>query len=533
MIYKLARALCGFLLQNSEPRPQKGAREEKDHTQTDVALGNSALINPTVEARGRGPAGLATLVTALAGFALVVSDAGWHAPVQVQPLGLGFLALLAVCAVNFPLPATPGRRVDTSVSVYFAFLLLYGSPVAAVVVAACALLGHGILAIRAARLGTSLIQGLADAIYSAALMMLAVAAAGAVYFSVIPQASPAPLTQSANFWLLPLAAAVMFAVISLGRGLQAGRAGRPGPIRLALSGQPGALLEPVVLYATGVLIAVATYRYPWASIAMAAPIALVYSSLRRTIGGLLLEQAVSAVEALADVVDMRDAYTFHHSQRVAEYSARIATEMGMRREQVDEIRLAGRVHDLGKIGVPDRILLKAGRLSSTERELMERHPELGYEILSRFPEYVRGRHLVLSHHERPDGLGYPHKLVGSEIPLGALVIAVADALDAMTSSRPYRLALSLDEAMATFAAGVGTQWHPGAVSALQRIVQRHGFSLGLLGEAPARLSSDLDQLERQEAARRWLDQQTSSSQGGVPSARAGRSHATIRMPAAR
>jgi HD-GYP domain-containing protein (c-di-GMP phosphodiesterase class II) len=211
---------------------------------------------------------------------------------------------------------------------------------------------------------------------------------------------------------------------------------------------------------------------------------------------------------MADVVDMRDTYTFQHSQRVAHYATEIAREMGMRREDVRQIALAARVHDLGKLGVPDRVLLKAGQLSSSEREMMERHPLLGYEILSRFPEYVHGRHLVLSHHEQPDGGGYPRGLRGGEVPRGAYVIAVADALDAMTSDRPYRSARSLAQAMAVFAKGSGSQWHKDAVQALSRLVERLGPALLL--DAPA-----------------WREASHREPESGS------RRHATIRMPAAR
>lgn len=475
---------------------------------------------------------LTLLISACAGLALVVADATWMSPVSIQPASLGLLFILAVSAINFPLPATPRRRIDASVAVYFACLLLYGTPVGMAVVGISALTGRAILAIRANRGEGSLARALEEAMFTAALLMLATAAGGAVYFGLLPHSSPAPLLRMDNLWALPAAAAVMAAVNTLGAGLRAGRWRRPVAMRLGLPRHPGVLLEPVVLYMTGVLMAVATYRYTWAPILMAAPIALVYSSLRRTIGGLLLEQAVSAVEAMADVVDMRDAYTYHHSQRVARYAVQVATEMGMRREQVEEIRLAARVHDLGKIGVPDRVLLKAGRLNAAERELVELHPELGYEILSRFPEYVRGRHLVLSHHERPDGMGYPQGLRGSQVPMGAYVIAVADALDAMTSSRPYRTALSLSQAMAVFAEGAGTQWHLGAVSALQRLVAVQGPAI-LLEAPPGWKEPAAERLERQAAARRWLDTLAQSS-GRDPAQRqpaGNRSHHTIRMPA--
>src|SRR5439155_906735 len=128
-------------------------------------------------------------------------------------------------------------------------------------------------------------------------------------------------------------------------------------------------------------------------------------------------------------------------------SVRIARQMHLAESEVELIRLAARVHDLGKIAVPDEVLHKQGRLTDEEFAIMKLHPETGAEILAKFPEYRRGRELVLAHHERIDGLGYPHGLAGAAIALGARIIAVADSWDAMTSDRPYRNALESDIAL--------------------------------------------------------------------------------------
>jgi len=132
---------------------------------------------------------------------------------------------------------------------------------------------------------------------------------------------------------------------------------------------------------------------------------------------------------------------------------------------VEMIRLAARVHDLGKIAVPDAVLHKEGRLTDQEFELMKKHPQDGADILAKFPEYRRGRELVLAHHERIDGRGYPRGLAGAAIPLGARIIAVADAWDAMTSNRPYRTALDQDVALAELMRGRGRQWDAKVVDA--------------------------------------------------------------------
>src|SRR5205814_1252319 len=161
---------------------------------------------------------------------------------------------------------------------------------------------------------------------------------------------------------------------------------------------------------------------------------------------------LDAVEALADVVDLRDPYTHAHSQRVAGYAAEIARRMQLPAEEVENIRLAARVHDLGKIGVPDHILRKPGPLSDEEWLEMRKHTEVGAELVSKFPEYRRGRELIWCHHERVDGQGYPRALAGMQVPIGARIIAVADAWDAMTSDRPYRQAMPRERALAILAA---------------------------------------------------------------------------------
>jgi HD-GYP domain-containing protein (c-di-GMP phosphodiesterase class II) len=143
----------------------------------------------------------------------------------------------------------------------------------------------------------------------------------------------------------------------------------------------------------------------------------------------------------------------------------------MRPDDVATLRLAARVHDLGKIGLPDSILRKEGKLEPEEFALMKEHARRGHEILAKFPQYRKGREIVLAHHERYDGKGYPSGLIAERIPLGAQIVAVADALDAMTSDRPYRAALPLHQAMTELRIGRATQWSPAVVDTVERLTQ--------------------------------------------------------------
>jgi diguanylate cyclase (GGDEF)-like protein/putative nucleotidyltransferase with HDIG domain len=172
-----------------------------------------------------------------------------------------------------------------------------------------------------------------------------------------------------------------------------------------------------------------------------------------------------AAASLAKAVDARDAYTGSHSERVSDLAARIATRLGVDREQVELTRLAASLHDLGKLAIPEEILRKPGPLSETERLVLERHPQIGYRMLESLGVDPVAD-WVLHHHERWDGTGYPDALGGDDIPLGARIIFVADAYDAMTSDRVYRGRLTDDEAVAELARCSGSQFDPDVVSAL-------------------------------------------------------------------
>ena len=172
-----------------------------------------------------------------------------------------------------------------------------------------------------------------------------------------------------------------------------------------------------------------------------------------------------ALVLLADTVDKRDEYTYAHSQRVAVYAGEIARALDLPRKEIDLIVSAARVHDLGKIATDNRILYKQASLTEEERKAIIAHPADGSELAGQFSMYRKGRDYIRHHHERWDGRGYPDGLAGTQIPLGARVITVADAYDAMTSDRPYRKALSSEIALAELRRGAGRQFDPDLVEA--------------------------------------------------------------------
>lgn len=181
---------------------------------------------------------------------------------------------------------------------------------------------------------------------------------------------------------------------------------------------------------------------------------------------------LKAVILLSETLDLRDVSTSAHSQTVARYAYLTAHQLNLDRPRAERVRLAGIVHDLGKVGVPDQVLLKPGPLTTQERRQMKRHPELGAQILAAagLPDLADW---VLAHHERPDGNGYPFGLSADDIPLEARILSVADAYEAMTSDRPYRAAMSPHAAATELLRHRNQQFDADVVTAFLRVVNPH------------------------------------------------------------
>ena len=195
---------------------------------------------------------------------------------------------------------------------------------------------------------------------------------------------------------------------------------------------------------------------------------------------------LQAAAALAGAVDARDAYVGSHSHRVGEYAAAVAERLKLPPDEIELIRLAGKLHDLGKLAIPEEILRKRGPLTPREREVLERHPQIGQNMLDPLGiEPVAS--WVLHHHERWDGDGYPANLSGERIPMGARIIFAADSFDAMTSERVYRSALSFDEATEELRRCAGTQFDPIVIAALLDELQAFGRRLTVVPDEPVRL----------------------------------------------
>lgn len=202
------------------------------------------------------------------------------------------------------------------------------------------------------------------------------------------------------------------------------------------------------------------------------------------------------VQALSQAIDAKDGFTRGHADRVSRIAGAIAREIGLPERQIEEIELAGLLHDIGKIGVEDRILMKPQRLEQDEQELMRRHPIYGASILEPSAALRPLVPIVLHHHENFDGTGYPEGLKGEEIPLGSRIIIVADAYEAMTSDRIYRKAIGHDRAMDQLTKYKGIQFDPRVVRALEQVVHKKGKDAFEVSDLPPINYETLAELRR-------------------------------------
>jgi PAS domain S-box-containing protein len=190
---------------------------------------------------------------------------------------------------------------------------------------------------------------------------------------------------------------------------------------------------------------------------------------------ILRKNLAGTIKAISRTVETRDAYTAGHQRRTTEIARAIAVEMGLSKEQIEGIRMAGVIHDLGKISVPAEILSKPGIISEAEFSLIKQHPQTGYEILKGIDFNWPVADIVLQHHERLDGSGYPNNLQKDEILLEARVIGVADVIEAMSSHRPYRPALGIDEAFEEITVNRGIAYDPDVVDAAINLFTHKGY----------------------------------------------------------
>jgi len=265
-------------------------------------------------------------------------------------------------------------------------------------------------------------------------------------------------------------------------GLTAG----PNPLRIWQRNFLPGLMHYLSFIALGALVTVTYFGIgAWGLVLCAIPFMVARHSFRLYME--IRSDLKEFVRALSEVLEEVDPYTRHHSVRVSQYAVRLARGMRLREREVEEIEYAALVHDLGKIGPQHQhILQKPGSLTYEEQRTLRSHPGAGADIVARVRALRRAAEIVRSHHERPDGQGYPFGLRSDDVPLGARILNVADAFDAMTSDRPYRRALSIEAALRELQRGAGTQFDKGVVGCLMRL---HGS--GRFDLLPSPSSEDL------------------------------------------
>ncbi|HVS50074.1 MAG TPA: HD-GYP domain-containing protein [Candidatus Dormibacteraeota bacterium] len=395
------------------------------------------------------------------------------------------LVTAGVVALQFPIHVSLSEKVSVASAVLFVIVLLLPAWQAAAAVAATQAIDVALAAsrkVRATRERPPLGTVLQSLLFNAGVGYLSILAA-ALYLGLAGVSARGEVSNSSVAFAVG-AAVIMYALNLLLVSTAVALGTRRSPLTIFFTTHKVVWLQFATLYVLGAAAAYAAIRFPWVLALTVVPAALAYASLKRRIE--LTRETVRAVEKMAYEVDSRDPYTFQHSQRVASYSKAIGRKLGFSSAEIELVELSAKVHDIGKIRIPDSILLKPGRLTDEERRVMETHPRLGFEILSQFSAYAKVLDLVLSHHERYDGRGYPNSTVGRRLLLIAQVIPVADSLDAMTTARAYRGAKSWEAAMYELRRGAGTQWNPKVVEAALVTLQRDREAAELLLQpAPA------------------------------------------------
>lgn len=428
-------------------------------------------------------------VVAVGAIALVFAyltnpGVGWPSPSldssEVVAAGVLFAAV-GFLAELFPVEIPSARIFDDNVDkislsspAYIACLLLYG-PALTVVVAGVSVL--------AAELWNR--KGAAKAAFNSGQYALTVGISGLfllgtgtdphsfTHYVTSPGGVLALLLTLTSYFLLNTS--IVAAILAMVKG---------SSILDQLRQESGELLPPYVgMLNIGTIAAILWTVSPAALVLLPIPLAVLRVAFRAT--ARLKEETLQALIGVAEMVDSRDSYAYRHSVDVARYATQVATKLGLPLREVEMINLSALLHDIGKIGTPDQVLHKPAALTEDERAVMQLHPAEGAKVLRYFSLFRPGAEMVLYHQEHFDGTGYPKGLAGEQIPLGARIIHVADAYQAMTSDRVYRKGMAPSKAVGLLLADAGKQFDPEVVSVLVETLVESGVQVDseLVGKA--------------------------------------------------
>jgi HD superfamily phosphohydrolase YqeK len=389
-----------------------------------------------------------------------------------------FLGILVIVSESRATQLRQGQLTWSSSSAAMLASVVLVGPVGAAIVGACTALGL--------RRGPSILQR----VFNTSMYVLSAYLAGRVFLACGGHVG-LPSEESFPGIIAPFAGAALVLVVA-NHGLLSGVLwltkppdGTPSGVGVGLSGR--LLLSDLGYAAYGLLIAAL-----WSVVGFFAPLlVLIPLFVARWAVAQFAEQQKAyeaTVGALCQAVETKDFYTRGHSDRVSRGSVMIAREIGMRGERVEAIRYAGMLHDVGKLGVPTKVLQKTGKLTEEEYAAIQLHPMRGLDIVREIGFLDEALAGIMHHHERIDGRGYPMGLAGDEIPEFARVLAVADAFDSMTSTRSYRGARPVAEAIEELRKWSGTQFDPAFVDAFVAALKREGW---LRPEAPVIAADDL------------------------------------------
>jgi HD superfamily phosphohydrolase YqeK len=376
-----------------------------------------------------------------------------------------FLGILVIVSESRATQLRKGQLTWSPSSAAMLASVVLAGPVGAAIVGACTALGL--------RRGPSILQR----VFNTAMYALSAYLAGRAFLALGGQVG-LPSENSFPGIIAPFAGAALVLVVA-NHGLLSGVLwltrppdGTPSGVGVGLSGR--LLLSDLGYAAYGLLIAAL-----WSVVGFFAPLlVLIPLFVARWAVAQFAEQQKAyeaTVGALCQAVETKDFYTRGHSDRVSRGSVMIAREIGMRAERVEAIRYAGMLHDVGKLGVPTKVLQKTGKLTEEEYAAIQLHPMRGLDIVREIGFLDEALAGIMHHHERIDGRGYPMGLAGDEIPEFARVLAVADAFDSMTSTRSYRGARPVAEAIEELRKWSGTQFDPAFVDAFVAALKREGW----------------------------------------------------------
>jgi putative nucleotidyltransferase with HDIG domain len=418
--------------------------------------GKHTLPAPSVRQSGRGPAFYAVFGLVVGGGALCLAASPLHWGPHLALAAVLWLVMVGADLLPVLLPrggfATPGSAVD------LAAILLLGPGAAAWLVASSALVAQlGILRRPPER-----------AVFNASLFALTVGAAGLAFTSL--GGTPGALRLPQDLAALGAAGLAYFAVNATGVSLILGVTQELSPLRILQRNFLSPSLAHLGNLALGACAALVYLRVgPWGLVLFLLPLLAASFGLRRYFE--MRRDLLEFVRALAGVIEEVDPYTRQHAARVAEYSMRVARELGVAERDIEDIEYAALLHDLGKVGRQyQSILHKPAGLSREEQVVIRFHPDQGADIVARVRWLARAAEYVRCHHERVDGAGYPRGLAADDLPLGARILMVCDAFDAMISERAYRGAMPVSDAVAELARCAGTQFDPAVVGALDRLI---------------------------------------------------------------